>query len=174
MALTSAFLVYVVVFLLCFPVWLLMSEMWSYLSPWYSGGNTILTGSVQGSNVITALGNTTFYYIPDSALTLLYFGLIVAVFLGALYEAANPETLPIGLLFLIPLILVTMPLSDFTHWLYNQPGFANVAGYYTSSEYISDWSPLFTTLFTIGYLIFVITKKQTYGTLPSGPNIIGG
>lgn len=144
--------------------------MWFYAAPFFNS-NTV--GSVQGSNVIQQLGNTTFYYIPDSALTLLYFVSILGVFLGALYENAKPESLPIGLFFLIVLILVTLPLSDFSHWLYNQPGFAPIAGHYTSSEYISDNSPLFTALFTIAYLIFVITKKTTAGS-PGGPNVVSG
>lgn len=171
MALTDGFLVWVVVILLLFPTWLLFSEMWSYLAPYQTA---TLVGSQAGSNLINQIGNTFFYYMPDGMLVLMYFGLIMAVFLSAVYENARPETFPIGLLFLIPLILITFPLSDFVHYFYSQPGFANVVGYYQSIIYISDWGPLFTILVTLAYLLFVMTKKSSSSSIPSGSGIISG
>lgn len=171
MGMTGALLIGVVVFMLLFPTWLLFSELWSFMSPTLTPA---LIGSNQGSTLIHNLGNTVFYYIPDTMLTIMYFALLMAFFLSALYENSRPETLPIGLLFLIPLILVTFPLSDFTHAFYTNPGFANVAQYYTSIEYISDWAPLFTTISTLAYIVFLVTKKQVFQDLPSGSGIISG
>ena len=154
-------------FLVLLPVFLILSEMWSMASPIIYGYNLNATNSTV-ANSISNFGNSYFYYSGDTIIVLLYFGMIIGLFLSALYEGARPETLPIGLLFLIPLILVTMPLSDMIHAFYTNPGFANVAIYYQSSEYLADYSPYLTALVTIIYLYLVMTRKNIIAGLSNG------
>ena len=150
---------------------LMLSEMWSQMRPFM---NNTVTGSTAATKQIDQLGDSFFYFIPDSFLVILYFGMIMALFISALYEAARPETLPIGLLFIIVLILVTFPLSDMSHAFYTNPGFANVVQYYSATEYLADNSPLLTSLFSLAYIIFVVTKKQTMQQVPEGQGIVSG
>jgi di/tricarboxylate transporter len=173
MSIMGALEVAIVVFLVLFPLMLIMSEMWS-------GMRTVVADqNVTGNNAtvttrITNLGDSFFYHMGDTTLVLIYFGLIAALFISAIYENAHPETLPIALLFIIPLILITLPLSDMSHWLYSNAGFANVAPYYQSTIYLSDNSPLITTLCTLAYVVFVITKKQTNVQYSGGSGGAGG
>jgi hypothetical protein len=171
-SITGSLLITVIVFLFLFPTLLMFSELWSYMRPVI---NNNVTGSQHATNVIRGIGDSFFYFSADSILVILYFALVIALMISALYEAAHPETLPLGLLFLIPLILVTFPLSDIAHAFYTNPGFANVAPYYASTEYLSDNSPALTILFTLAYLVLVITKKQIFQAgAPAGPGIVSG
>ena len=163
-------------FLVLLPVMLILSEMWSMASPIIYSYNVNATNSTT-ANKISNFGNSFFYYSGDTIIVLMYFFMILGLFLSALYEGARPETLPIGLLFLIPLILITMPLADLSHAFYTNPGFANVAQYYTSSEYLSDYAPYLTALCTIIYLYLVMTRKNIISGLGfggGGGNVIGG
>ena len=171
----GAFLIGVMVFLVLFPTMLILTEMWSMMRPIVT--NSTITGNNATVNArITNLGNSFFYYSGDSIIVFMYFALVGALFLSALYEAARPETLPIGLLFMIPLIIVTLPLADLSHWFWSNPGFSNIAVYYQNTEYLSDWSPLITALVTISYLLFVVTKKQVFGggSGGGGSNVVSG
>jgi hypothetical protein len=173
MSVLSAFIVSVVVFMGLFPLFMILTEIWVTAQPIIVA--TCPPSVPSCAKTINQLGNETFEYIPDTALTLLYFGLIAAVFISALYEAAHPETLPIGLFFLIVLIFVTFPLSDYGHAFYTNPGFLNVSAYYSSTEYLSDNSPILTALFTLAYLLFVTTKRTTIiQGMPQGSGIVNG
>lgn len=168
---TGPLMVAVLVFTLLLPTMLILAQMWSQASPIITNqiNNSTMNSSLktQAINHITNLGNGFFYYTAPGILVLLYFMLILAVFISALYESAHPETLPIGMLFLIVLIIVTLPLTDLTHYFYTNSGFATVAPYYKSIEYLSDNSPLLTALATFGYLLFISTKKMIFGS-PGG------
>lgn len=161
-----------VVLLGCFFVAVLFSAMWGELKPQID--NAIAATSPQGVKVINNLGDSFFYYTQDTMLTLLYFGLVLAVFISALYENANPESFALGLLFIIPLIIVTFSLSDLAHAFYSVQGLAGVKGYFTSTEYIMDYLPVFTAIFSLGYLIFLATKKNIFKGAPSGSGIYSG
>ena len=173
-SMTGALIISVMCFMVALPIFLIFAEMWSY-----AAGPVTQGLNATDAAVVTNLGNSFFYHTGDQFITLLYFMLIFALFVSALYEAAHPETLPIGLVFLIPLMLITLPLSDMTHAFYTNPGFANVAPYFTSSEYLSDQAPQITTIVTLIYIIFVVTKKQLlaavgFGQAGEGGNVVSG
>lgn len=176
-SITGGLLIMVYVFLVLFPTMLLLSSIWSQAQPILTSNTINPYLNSTDANSITQLGNNFFYYSSDSIIVIFYFALVAALFISAIYEQARPETLPLGLLFLIPLILITFPLADLAHYFYTNPGFANVAGFYGSTEYLADNSPTITILVTIIYLVLVITKKQLgLGNGGSGPssNIISG
>ena len=104
----------------------------------------------------------------------MYFGCVIGIFLSALWEAANPATFPIGLLFLIPLLLISFPLADISHAFYTNTGFNNVAGHFTNTEYLSDNAPWLTALITVAYLLFLASRKGGTPGMPQGGNIVGG
>ena len=176
-SITSALIIMIYCFLVLFPVLLLLSGIWAQARPIFDN-QTITGNNATVANQINRIGDSFFFYSSDSIIVLMYFALIIALFISAIYEQARPETLPIGLLFLIPLILITFPLADLAHYFYTNPGFANVAGYYGSTEYLADNSPLITILITIVYLVFVVTKRQIFGgnsgSGGGGVNIVSG
>jgi len=173
MSVTKTLEIAVVIFLVGLPIFLIFAEMWSFMSPIVTN-QTITGNNASVSAKIQNLGDSFFYYSGDTILVLLYFAMIAGLFISAIYEAARPETLPIGLLFMIPLIIITLPLSDLSHWFYMSSGFSNVAHYYTATEYLADNSPLLTALFTLAYLVFVSTKKQINASLFGGSSGGGG
>lgn len=162
------FILAIFCFLVLFPVFLMLASIWSYSSPYITQGL-----NATDANQINNLGNAFFFNSTDEIIVLIYFGCILGVFLSALWESANPATFPIGLLFLIPLLLISFPLADISHAFYANPGFANVAGHFTGTEYLSDNAPWLTALVTIVYLLLLATRKQGSG-VPGGGNIVGG
>ena len=157
-------------FLVLFPVFLMLASIWSYTQPYVTQGL-----NATDSNQITNLGNSFFFNSTDEIITFMYFGCVIGIFLSALYEASSPSTFPIGILFLIPLLLISFPLADISHAFYTNPGFANIAGHFTGTEYLSDNSPWLTALITVAYLLFLATRKQGQGGNPGGgSNVIGG
>ena len=113
MSMVGGVIILVLCFLLLFPVLLMFTSMWNYARPiidnqTLAGTNTLgLGGNQSNANVINRLGDSFFYFSSDSIIVILYFALVIAFFVSALYESARPETLPLGLLFLIPLILIS-------------------------------------------------------------------
>lgn len=159
----------VVCFLVLFPVFLMLASIWSYTQPVVTQGL-----NSTDANSITALGNGFYYNSTDSIIIFMYFGCIAAIFISAIFEQSNPASLPIGLLFLIPLIIISFPLANISHAFYTNAGFANVAGHFTGTQYLSDNAPWLTALVTIAYLLFLSTRKSGSSNMPSGGNIIGG
>lgn len=144
---------------------IVMANIWVQAKPLILNSTT-----ASGAKVIAALGDTFYLTGTDSLLVFFYFISVVGVFVSAYYESADPNTLPIGILFLIPLILITFPLSDFAyHFIASQP--AAVADHFSGTLYILAWLPVFTTVITLGYLIFVVRKNNL---MPHGNNIISG
>lgn len=156
-------------FLVLLPIFLMLAQIWSYAQPSVTKGL-----NATDANQINNLGNSFFYNSADQIIVFIYFGCIMGIFLSALWESANPATFPIGLLFLIPLLLLSFPLADISHAFYTNPGFANVAGHFTGTEYLSDNAPWLTALVTVAYLLFLATRKQGAPGVPSGGNIVGG
>jgi len=167
----------IICFLVLFPVFLIFSEMWSQMRPIVYNQTLKGTNSnYTNANAINRLGDSFFYYSGDTVIVLMYFILIVGVMISALYENAHPETLPIGLLVLIPLIIITIVLADLSHWFYSNSGFANIIAHYPSTIYLSDYAPYLTALFSIAYLVLVISKKHVFNIRGGGPssNVVSG
>jgi len=157
-------------FLVLFPVFLMLASIWSATQPVVTAGL-----NSTDANQITNLGNSFFYNSTDSIIIFMYFGCVIGLFISCLFENSNPATFPIGLLFLIPLLLISIPLADISHAFYTNPGFSNVAMHFTGTEYLSDNAPWLTALITIAYILFLATRKGgASGGLPIGGNIIGG
>lgn len=157
-------------FLVLFPVFLMLASIWSATQP------VVVAGlNATDANQITNLGNSFFYNSTDQIIIFMYFGCVIGIFISCLFESANPATFPIGLLFLIPLLLISFPLADISHAFYTNPGFANVAPHFTGTEYLSDNAPWLTALITIAYLLFLATKKGGANNgMPGGGSVIGG
>lgn len=161
-------LIMVLCFLLLFPVLLMFSSLW--LNTRITIDNQITNSTMNSTlqnealNHINGLGNSFFLNSSDQIIILMYMALIVAFFISALYESSNPASLPLALLFLIPLILITFPLADIAHAFYTNAGFANVAGYYKGTEYLINYSPMITIVITLVYIVLLATKKGVPGS----------
>lgn len=160
----SGFLVGIAL-LFTFVFFIIMANIWVQAKPLIVNSTT-----TQGGKVIAGIGDTFYLTGADSILVFFYFISVLGVFISGYYENADAITLPIGILFLIPLILITFPLSDFAYHLITSQS-ATVANHFGGTVYLLAWLPVFTTIITLGYLIFVVTKKNM---LPHGNNIISG
>lgn len=163
-SITGALIIGIICFLVLFPVLLLMTSIWAQAKPYLDNQitNSTMNATLQQEalNHINGLGDSFYYNSSDAIIAFMYLALIAAFFISAIYENSSAATLPIALLFLIPLILITFPLADLSHYFYTNAGFANIAPYYKTTEYLSDNSPLITILCTVIYLVLLITKKQ--------------
>lgn len=162
----SAFLIGIAL-LGVFIFFMLMATLWLHIRPGLDNATT-----PQGASVINNIGNIFYLDGTDSILLFMYFTLVIGSFISDYYEAADVITLPVGLLLCIPIILVTMPLSDFAYAFATSPSMLSVAPYFKSTIYLLENLPIFTAIITLANLIFVVTKKS--GGLPHGPQIISG
>jgi hypothetical protein len=148
----------------------MLASIWATTQPVITKGL-----NATDANQITNLGNSFFFNSADEIIVFIYFGCVIGIFLSALWESANPATFPIGILFLIPLLIISFPLADISHAFYTNSGFANIAGHFTGTEYLSDNAPWLTALITIAYLLFLATRKGAGAGNPGGgSNVVGG
>lgn len=118
---------------------------------------------------LTQMGNNMFLNTPDIMILVLYFGLIIATFISAGYEGANPAvTLFLGLFFLIIAEVVSFGISNIAHQAMTQPNMLNIVKHYSLTLYIMDYAPLLNGIFIIADIIFVISKKEVIAESFSG------
>lgn len=124
------------------------------------------------SNQIAELNtlNTSFFNnSPDIMILVLYFMLIIAAFVAAGYEGANPAvTLLLGMFFIVIAEVVSFALSDFAHGYITQVAYLNIAKHYGLSTYLMEYLPVFNGILTIAYMIFVISKREQISSGFSG------
>jgi len=98
---------------------------------------------------------------PDIMLAVLYFVMLLATFIAASTESANPAvTLLLGLFFIVVAEMVSFGLADVAHAYISQTIYLNIAKHYSITTYIMEYLPYFNGLLTIAYIIFVISKKE--------------
>lgn len=174
MQFTGGFEIFVAVFAL-FMVFVLFTAMWIYERP--SITKFLVSEGLKNSTSQTAAvpelitADQFFYHAGDSIATFIYFALIFALFIRAIYEGADPAVLPLGLLILIPLIIVTFPLADAAHSFASQSLLKGAANYYSSTLYLLENAPIITAVVSLIYLIFLGMRRTARNPMMSGANV---
>ena len=131
--------------------------------------------NVTYSASITAMGNNMFLNTPDIIVCVLYFLLIVASFISASYEGANPAiTLFLGLFFLLIAEVVSFGLSNVAHAYMAQTALLNITPHYPLTYYIMNYLPVLNGIFIIADIIFVVSKRETVSLAGFGGGGQGG
>ncbi len=121
---------------------------------------------------IQNMGNGFFDNSPDIMMFILYVMLILASFIAAGYEGANPAvTLLLGLFFLVVGTIVSFPMSDFAYAWMHSPSNIGISVHYGLTTYIMEYLPYFNGILIIAYIVFVITRKEQF---VAGFSQIGG
>lgn len=132
-------------------------------------GNYVTTATIQqcsacnASQIATlqATGNGFFNNTPDVVMAILYFMLILASFISASYEGANPAaTLLLGLIFVVLATVVSFPIADSAHQYINFVQNLNAKAHLGISTYIQENLPILTGILTVAYIVFVISRKE--------------
>jgi hypothetical protein len=111
--------------------------------------------------VITNYSANVFLNSPDIVMATMYFILLLASFIAASYEGADPAvTLLIGFFFIIVAEIVSFGISDVAHSYISQVYYLNISKHLPITTYIMNYLPYFNGLLTIMYMLFVITKRQ--------------
>ncbi len=119
-----------------------------------------LTNATQ-IDTINNISNGFFNNTYDVVIIFFYFMLILACFISAGYEGANPAaTLLLGLFFVILAEIVSFGISDAAHSYINNPQNLNVKQHMQLSTYLMENLPIFNALMIIAYIVFVISKKE--------------
>ncbi len=141
-------------------VMVLFVVIWSQLGPKLNVANANLNATQKA--VINGFGNGFFYNSLDILMVFIYAILILAAFISASYEGADTtSTLVLGLVFLVVAVIVSFGISDVAHSYLTQAALLPITKqYFSRSLYLMDNLPVLTGLFTIGYMIFVVTRKH--------------
>lgn len=159
--------VMVVIFILFVVIW---GKLSTTLKP------QIATLNATEQNQVLGLGNGFFNDSLDIILIFIYFILILASFMAAAYEGASgTATLILGIVFLIVAVIVSMGISDIAHQYLTQAALLpSTKQHFSMALYLMDNLPLLTGIFTVGYLVFVITRKEIVVRQGGGGNYVGG
>lgn len=125
------------------------------------------------TKTITSISTEMFNNTNDVMIIFLYFMLILASFISAGYEGANPAaTLLLGLFFIILAEIVSFGIADVAHNYINNQNNLAIKPHMTLSTYLMENLPIFNGFATIAYIIYVISKREVLvESLPGG---IGG
>jgi hypothetical protein len=163
------------IFVVCAAlVMITFSLMWlktrQYLSGAIAPYNSTLVGTPLNPQTVLNLGNNYFLQAGDTIIIFFTFMLILAAFISARQEGSDSSSFPIGLLFLVVALIISFPISDFSHALLNAAQILSASAYYKGTLYLTDNMPIIVAVGTAFYLVLVITNKKK----PSFPSVSGG
>lgn len=151
-------------------VTVLFALLWINSRPYYANA---LGSTSAGYNAVARLGNNYFLNTGDTVLIFFYFMMILASFINAMQIGADPATLPIGIPMMIVGILVSMPISDMAVKFMTYSVMLPASHYYLGTLYILENLPILTALATLGYIVFVVTRRnEGYVVNTGGGNVV--
>ena len=171
----DAFIIGIMAFVMA-VVFILFIVIWGKVSTQLHTQISSLNQTEQ--NQVLGLGNSFFNNSLSIILIFIYFMLILASFIAAAYEGASgTATLVLGIVFLIVAIIVSMGISDVAHQYLTQAALLpSTQQHFKAVLYLMDNLPLVTGIFTVAYLVFVITRKEVIVRQGEGGggNYVGG
>lgn len=110
---------------------------------------------------INSFSANVFLNTPDVILAVLYFVMILATFIAASYEGANPAViLLLGLFFIVVAEMVSFGIADVAHAYISQTIYLNLKQHMTITTYIMEYLPYFNGILIVAYMLFIITRRE--------------